>query len=111
MFTVSVPIQSEYISSHDERRAFISGFDGSAGTAVVTMQSALMWTDGRYFQQAVKQMDGNWTLMKDRLPTTPTIGDWLADNLKPGNAVGVDPRMMAYNAWEPIQDSLNKNGK
>ncbi|OXB60237.1 hypothetical protein ASZ78_007572 [Callipepla squamata] len=56
--------QSEYIAPCDCRRAFISGFDGSAGTAIVTEQHAAMWTDGRYFLQAANQMDNNWTLMK-----------------------------------------------
>ncbi|OXB82369.1 UNVERIFIED_CONTAM: hypothetical protein H355_009294 [Colinus virginianus] len=56
--------QSEYIAPCDCRRAFISGFDGSAGTAIVTEQHAAMWTDGRYFLQAANQMDSNWTLMK-----------------------------------------------
>lgn len=56
--------QSEYISSTDERRSFISGFDGSAGTAVVTLNGALLWTDGRYHLQAEQQIDENWTLMK-----------------------------------------------
>lgn len=57
--------KSEYICKSDERRAFISGFDGSAGTAVVTADKALLWTDGRYYQQAANQMDKNWILMKD----------------------------------------------
>jgi len=49
----------------DQRRAFISGFTGSAGTAVVTETHACLWTDGRYFNQAGKQLDENWTLMKE----------------------------------------------
>lgn len=49
----------------DERRAFISGFTGSAGTAIVTENSACLWTDGRYFLQASREMDENWTLMKE----------------------------------------------
>ena len=52
----------------DERRAFISAFDGSAGTAIITSREALMWTDGRYFLQATSQMDDNWTLMKEGQP-------------------------------------------
>uniref|UniRef100_A0A5F9D0L7 Xaa-Pro aminopeptidase 1 n=1 Tax=Oryctolagus cuniculus TaxID=9986 RepID=A0A5F9D0L7_RABIT len=56
--------QSEYIAPCDCRRAFVSGFDGSAGTAIITEEHAAMWTDGRYFLQAAKQMDSNWTLMK-----------------------------------------------
>ncbi len=57
-------MQSEYIADCDKRREFISGFTGSAGTAVVTADHALLWTDGRYFLQASQQLDGNWTLMK-----------------------------------------------
>ena len=55
---------SEYLAPCDERRSFISGFNGSAGTAVITSKDALLWTDGRYFLQASSQMDDNWTLMK-----------------------------------------------
>ena len=55
---------SEYLAPCDERRSFISGFNGSAGTAVITSKDALLWTDGRYFLQATSQMDDNWTLMK-----------------------------------------------
>lgn len=68
--------QSEYISPADERRSFVSGFDGSAGTVLVTQKDALLWTDGRYYQQAEKQLDENWTLMKDGLPTTPNLATW-----------------------------------
>lgn len=60
----NLPSQSEYIASCDNRRAFISGFDGSAGTAVITQTEALMYTDGRYYLQASEQLDKNWTLMK-----------------------------------------------
>lgn len=56
--------QSEYIAQRDRRRQFISGFTGSAGTAVITNSEALLWTDGRYYQQAEKQLDSSWTLMK-----------------------------------------------
>lgn len=64
--------QSEYIAQRDRRRQFITKFTGSAGTAVVTQTEALVWTDGRYFQQAEKQLDNStWTLMK--VPTTPFI--------------------------------------
>ncbi|XP_037920466.1 xaa-Pro aminopeptidase ApepP isoform X2 [Hermetia illucens] len=98
--------QSEYISAHDERRAFISGFDGSAGTALVTTDNALLWTDGRYYQQAQKQLDKNWTLMKDGLPDTPTIGNWLIKNLPPGSRIGFDPRLISHRVWKPTHKSL-----
>lgn len=102
--------QSEYISDHDERRRFISGFDGSAGTAVVTQTEALLWTDGRYYQQAEQQIDNNWTLMKDGLPATPTIGAWLAKHLTKGAAVGVDPNIISCRLWNPMTHDLNENG-
>lgn len=56
--------QNEYISACDGRRAFITGFTGSAGVALITQNEALLWTDGRYFVQAQQQLDDNWTLMK-----------------------------------------------
>lgn len=66
---------SEYIANCDKRRAFISGFTGSAGTAVITHNAACMWTDGRYYLQASQEMDTNWTLMKEGTPGTPTQGN------------------------------------
>ncbi|KAN0123667.1 Creatinase, partial [Lactarius tabidus] len=63
---------SEYIAECDMRRAFISGFNGSAGTAIVTKDKAYLFTDGRYFLQAEQQLDKNWTLMKQGLPDVPT---------------------------------------
>lgn len=98
--------QSEYICKADERRAFISGFDGSAGTAVITLDNALLWTDGRYYQQALKQLDSNWELQKDGLPTTPSVASWLASNLAKGSKVGVDPKLFSYRLWKPIEKEL-----
>lgn len=63
---------SEYLAPCDKQRAFISGFTGSAGTAVVTQKEACLWTDGRYYLQASQELDENWTLMKESLPGTPT---------------------------------------
>lgn len=101
--------QSEYICPRDERRSFISGFDGSAGTVVVTKKEALLWTDGRYYQQGAKQLDSNWTLMKDGLPTTPSIGAWLSKHMQKGHRVGVDPKLLSHRAWNPIQKELKNN--
>lgn len=102
--------QSEYISSSDERRAFVSGFDGSAGLAVVTLNDALLWTDGRYYQQAEKQLDNNWTLMRDGLPTTPSLSNWLANNLRSGDRVGVDGDLISFRVWNPLLTTLSSNG-
>jgi hypothetical protein len=57
-------LQSEYVASHDLRRGYISGFTGSAGDAVVTLHSAALWADSRYYLQAENQLDCNWVLMK-----------------------------------------------
>ena len=65
---------SEYLANCDERRSFLSGFTGSAGTAIVTEHHACMWTDGRYWTQAAQEMDSNWTLMKEGMPSTLTQG-------------------------------------
>lgn len=99
--------QSEYIAECDMRRQFISKFTGSAGTAVITLDKAALWTDGRYHLQASKQLDlSNWILMKDGLPDTPTQGDWLKDVLKSGNKVGVDPLLISHDAWKRLSKDL-----
>lgn len=82
------PHNSEYLAASDERVAFLSGFDGSAGTCVVTPTKALLWTDGRYFNQALQQLSSEWTLMKDRVEGTPKISDFLLDQ---NASVGIDP--------------------
>lgn len=102
--------QSEYIASCDCRREFISGFDGSAGTAIVTEEHAAMWTDGRYFLQAAQQMDKNWTLMKLGLKSTPTQEDWLINVLPEGSKVGVDPFIIAFDQWKVLSKALKNAG-
>jgi len=99
---------SEYLAPCDERRSFISGFNGSAGTAVITSKDALLWTDGRYFLQATSQMDDNWTLMKEGQAETLSRGDWLASNLESGDSVGVDPFLMPVSEWNNLNRSLEK---
>lgn len=70
--------KSEYIARWDARREFISGFTGSAGSAIVTESDAALWTDGRYFLQAEKQLGAGWLLMKAGTAGTPSKEDWLA---------------------------------
>ncbi|XP_052735007.1 aminopeptidase P2 isoform X2 [Vigna angularis] len=84
--------QSEFIAECYTRRAYISGFTGSAGTAVVTKDKAALWTDGRYFLQAEKQLNSNWILMRAGNSGVPTAGEWLNEVLAPGGRVGIDPR-------------------
>jgi len=67
---------SEYVSACDERRSFISGFDGSSGTAFITLDNAFLWTDGRYFLQASQQLDEScWKLMKEGID--PPFTKWI----------------------------------
>nr|XP_018915688.1 PREDICTED: xaa-Pro aminopeptidase 1-like isoform X1 [Bemisia tabaci] len=101
--------QSEYLADQDKRREFISGFTGSAGTAVVTENEALLWTDARYHVQAEQELDNNWTLMKSGLPSTPTLEDWLSKNISPGHHVGFDPWLHSYNEWNLIKTKLESN--
>lgn len=68
--------QSEYIAPCDGRREFISGFSGSAGTAIVSLSKAALSTDGRYFNQASKQLDNNWQLLKRGVEGFPTWQEW-----------------------------------
>ncbi|KAJ3150312.1 hypothetical protein HK101_001967 [Irineochytrium annulatum] len=102
--------QSEYIAGCDARRAFISGFTGSAGLAVVTLDSAALWTDGRYFLQASKQLDTNWTLMKTGLPDVPSKEDWLVQVLPAGSNVGLDPTLITVTAARALIDALSPVG-
>ncbi|KAF3649569.1 putative homeobox-leucine zipper protein ATHB-40-like [Capsicum annuum] len=81
--------QSEYVSARDKRRDFVSGFTGSAGLALITMNGAFLWTDGRYFLQAAQQLSDQWKLM--RMGEDPAVDIWMADNLPKDAAIGVDP--------------------
>ncbi|KAJ3343645.1 hypothetical protein HDU93_007526 [Gonapodya sp. JEL0774] len=100
------PHQSEYIADCDKRRSWISGFTGSAGTAVVTSTLALLWTDGRYFLQASQQLDSNWTLMKSGIPDVPTKEEWLAKNLLPKSRIGFDPKLVSSSGVKALRDAL-----
>ncbi|CAH2064533.1 unnamed protein product, partial [Iphiclides podalirius] len=100
---------SEYIAQADARREWITGFTGSAGTAVVTAAHALVWTDGRYYTQFEKEADtALWTLMRQSLPDTPTMEKWLTANLDAGSVVGADPHTMSREEWTPLQNALKK---
>ena len=80
------PHSGEYVPEHWETRKWISGFTGSAGTAVITLEDAGLWTDSRYFIQAEEQLEGTGIrLFKERLPETPFISEWLTSILKEGD--------------------------
>ncbi|XP_045525604.1 xaa-Pro aminopeptidase ApepP-like isoform X1 [Pieris brassicae] len=104
------PHSSEYIADIDARRSWLTGFTGSAGTAVVTNDKALVWTDGRYYTQFEKEVDLNlWTLMKQSLPDTPSIEKWLSSNLAAGSVVGYDPHIISREEKTPLQLALKKS--
>lgn len=102
--------QSEYIAPRDRRRAFITNFTGSAGTALVTQTEALLWTDGRYFQQAEKQLSAEWKLMKEGLPDTPTLTQWLQKACKKGDRIGVDANLYSTRAWNTLASAFENQG-
>ncbi|KAA0186303.1 hypothetical protein HAZT_HAZT005120, partial [Hyalella azteca] len=102
---------SEYTAAADGRRAFISGQDGSAGTAVVLRDGRrALWTDGRYFLAADRQLDCEWLLMKAREPGVPTMSAWLAQELAEGSKVGVDAALMAATSYLELQLRLKESG-
>lgn len=101
---------SEYIAPCDARREFISGFSGSAGCAVITLAKAALATDGRYFNQASKQLDNNWTLLKQGLRDVPTWQEWSADESAGGKAVGVDPTLVTSSTAEKLIADITKKG-
>ncbi|CAF5063915.1 unnamed protein product [Rotaria sp. Silwood1] len=97
--------QSEYVQLYDERRAWISGFLGSAGTAVVTLNNAALWTDGRYWTQAEDELDcKNWYLMRQGQTDVPSITNWLSSQVnstRPYNRVGVAAQFVSSDwCWE-----------
>ncbi|OMO99190.1 Creatinase [Corchorus olitorius] len=100
--------QSEFIAECYMRRAYISGFTGSAGTAVVTKDKAALWTDGRYFLQADKQLNSGWILMRAGNLGVPSTSEWLNDVLAPGGRVGIDPFLFSYDAAEELKEAISK---
>lgn len=100
--------QSEFIAECYMRRVYISGFTGSAGTAVVTKDKAALWTDGRYFLQAEKQLSSSWILMRAGNLGVPTTTEWLNGVLSPGCRVGIDPFLFSADAAEEIKEVISQ---
>ena len=105
--------QSEYVADHWLGRAWISGFNGSAGTAVVTMTSAALWTDSRYFLAAEEQLQGTeFQLMKLKIPGTPSIAEWLGKELADVSSpeVGLDGWVNSYVSTSRLIADLRREG-
>ncbi|SMY26795.1 unnamed protein product [Zymoseptoria tritici ST99CH_1A5] len=101
---------SEYIAATDARREFISGFTGSAGTAIVSLDKAALATDGRYFNQAGQQLDDNWELLKQGLQDVPTWQEWTIDQAEGGKTVGVDPTVLTAPEGRKLGEKIKKKG-
>ena len=113
IFPSTDPHNGEYVPAHWEGRKWISGFDGSAGTAVVTMDKAALWTDSRYFIAAEEQLQGTeFKLMKERVEGTPTISQWLGMALAHinGAVVGLDGYVNAANEVRGLAEELRRQG-
>ena len=111
IFPSTDPHQGEYIPDHWKGREFISGFNGSAGTAVVTLTSAALWTDSRYFIAAADQLKGTeYQLMKLKIEGTPTIAEWLGKECGAGAEVSIDGWCSSSNAVKELIADLRKEG-
>ncbi|KAF6732461.1 Xaa-Pro aminopeptidase 2 [Oryzias melastigma] len=99
---------SEYIALRDARLAFMTGFTGSAGTAVVTQSKAVLWTDSRYWVQAERQMDCNWELEKDA--SISSVADWLMSELPLGSSVSFDPFLFSLETFQNYASDLESSG-
>lgn len=105
------PHQSEYPSEHWKFRDYVSGFTGSNGTAVVTLDNAGLWTDSRYFLQAAEQLEGSgFTLRKENIPGEPTVLEWLGEVLDEDAVVGVDGRLFSLIEANRIEMFCAQNG-
>ena len=111
IFPSTDPHQSEYVADHWKGREFISGFNGSAGTAVVTMTSAAIWTDSRYFLAAEDQLKGTeYQLMKLKIEGTPTIAEWIGKECGPGAEVAIDGTCSSASEVKELIADLRKQG-
>ncbi len=113
IFPTSDPHNSEYTADHWKGREWISGFNGSAGTAVVTLTSAALWTDSRYFITAEEQLRGTeFQLMKQKMEGTPSIAEWLGNELSDmtDKEVGIDGMVNTANVVEELASELRNRG-
>lgn len=111
IFPSTDPHSGEYVPDHWKSREWISGFNGSAGTAVVTLHSAALWTDSRYFLAAADQLEGTpFKLMKQSIDGTPSIAEWLGEQLEANDVVGMDGWVNTIDSVEGLMDELMPYG-
>ena len=111
IFPSTDPHQGEYVPDYWKGREFVSGFNGSAGTAVVTLTSAALWTDSRYFIAAAEQLKGTeYQLMKLKMPGTPSIAEWIGSECGAGAEVGIDGFCSSVNSVKALMTDLRQQG-
>jgi Xaa-Pro aminopeptidase len=107
----SDPHQSEYVAPRWQTRTWLSGFTGSAGTLIVTAEDAGVWTDSRYFIQGEEQLAGSGiSLERQQVPHAPEHVDWLADNLRSGQQLGFDGRVVSLSQARLLEQKLSPRG-
>ena len=105
------PHQSEYVNDHWKLRDWVTGFTGSNGTAVVTLDAAGLWTDSRYFLQAeIELADSGVVLYKEEMPGEPTINEWLAEHLGENDVLAVDGRLFSLVQANRLEQFCGENG-
>lgn len=105
------PHQSEYLAKTWQGMSWLTGFTGSAGSVVLTTTDAALWADSRYYLQGENQLDDSGaSLMKMGLPETPTIEEWLLENIGKDSIVGIDPRLVSVKGFRRRQQALKKHG-
>jgi Xaa-Pro aminopeptidase len=105
------PHQNEFAPEFWQRRKYISGFSGSAGDVIITQSKACLWTDSRYFLQAGQELDGNIVqLYRLGLPGVPSMKEWLAEKMKKGNTLGIDPHVLSHQSYDDLQNYLKDRG-
>lgn len=105
------PHSSEYVADYYKGREFLTGFTGSSGTAIVTLDKAILWTDGRYFIQAEEQIKNTeFVLYKMGTPNYPSVKEWLEKNLTEGDNLAINQFLVSQKTVDNLRDSLMKNG-
>ncbi|WP_156561301.1 M24 family metallopeptidase [Clostridium paraputrificum] len=103
--------QSEYVPEYYKGRAYVSGFTGSAGTLLVGLEESYLWTDGRYFIQAEKELNGSGIkLMKMNIPGYPSLLEWIKNNVKEGKTLAFDGSTISVNEYKNYKELAKKNG-
>jgi Xaa-Pro aminopeptidase len=100
--------QNEFVEDYDKRLQYISGFSGSYGDAVITNDTAVLWTDSRYHLQADDQIDCHWRLMRENFVGVPTLTQWLHQTYPSGGVLGADPKLVAQYRWDQLSNELRR---